>query len=194
LVVLLLILVGGLLFFYRPALSIVFIVTGLLLLTLLLFLPKFSVVDKQWYPYLRSGIAVLFVAVFLNLCFYPDLLRYQSGNLAATYMNKQYPTEALGRLGIYFPSGEFYLHQPTYRSSVDDIRLQKFSKARILFVTADEVGELEKAGVAFEKLKSFDEFHVTMLSLKFINPKTRHKELKQHYLIRLLCFYFLSDK
>ena len=101
-------------------------------------------------------------------------------------MNKQFPTEPLGRLGIYFPSGEFYLHQPTYRSSVEDISLKKFSKARILFVTAEEMEQLEKAGVAIKKLKSFDEFHVTMLSLKFINPKTRQKELKQHYLIRLL--------
>jgi uncharacterized protein YlbG (UPF0298 family) len=69
---------------------------------------------------------------------------------------------------------------------VEDIRLKKFSKTRILFVNAEELEQLEKAGVALEKIKSFEEFHVTMLSLKFINPKTRHKELKQHYLIRLL--------
>ena len=186
LVILILVLVGGLLFFYRPALSFIFIIAALLLLLSLLLLPKFSTVSKQWYPYLRSGLAVLFVAVFLNLCFYPDLLRYQSGNQAAAYMNKQFPDESLGRLGIYFPSGEFYLHQPTYRSSVEDIRLKKFSKTRILFVNAEELEQLEKAGVALEKIKSFEEFHVTMLSLKFINPKTRHKELKQHYLIRLL--------
>ena len=142
-IVLMLVLVGGLLFFYQPALSILFIIAALLLLILLFLLPKLSPVSKQWYPYLRSGITVLFIAIFLNLCFYPDLLRYQSGNQAAGDMNKQFPTEPLGRLGIYFPSGEFYLHQPTYRSSVEDISLKKFSKARILFVTAEEMEQLE---------------------------------------------------
>jgi len=185
LVALVLLLVAGLIVFYRPSLSIIFIFSGLLLLILLLLLPKLTAADKQWFPYLRSGIAVLFVAVFLNLCFYPDLLRYQSGNLAAAYMNRQYPGEPLGRLGIYFPSGEFYLRQPTYRSSLEEIRQKKFTKADILFVTADELAQLQAATVPFEKLKSFDEFHITMLSLKFINPKTRSKELKQHYLIRL---------
>ena len=46
--------------------------------------------------------------------------------------------------------------------------------------------QLEENNVQFNVLQQFDEFHVSMLTLKFINAKTRPSELKKHYLVRLL--------
>lgn len=185
-VVLLLVLAAALLFFFKPGITVSFVTSCLFILAILFFLPKLFAIEKQYIPYLRSGLAVLTVAVFLNLSFYPDLLRYQSGNKAAAFMNKNYPGEAAGRVGIYFPSGEFYLRQPAYGTTVEAVTKKEFTKTRFLFVTEDELKQLEQAGAVFETVKDFDEFHVTMLTLKFINPGTRHRELKKHYLIRLL--------
>lgn len=186
LTVLLPVLVTGLLFFYRPAVNPLFIVLFSGALACLFFLHRFTTTDRIWLPYLRSGIAVLAVAVFLNLAFYPDLLRYQSGNRVAAYMNRQLPGEPLGRLGIYFPSGEFYLRQPAYGSTVEDLAAGRFSKARYLFITEEEKSQLDLAAVKTETVMAFEEFHVTMLTLKFINPATRHRELKKNMLVRLV--------
>lgn len=185
LTVLLIILAAGLLFFYRPALNYLFIAAAILILVLLIFLPRLLQKETSYIPYLRSGIAVLTVALFLNLSFYPDLLKYQSGNEAAAYMNKHHPGEAMGRIGIYFPSGEFYLDQHTYRTDIDALKNKTFTKARFLFVTDEELNQLEQEKISLERIKSFSEFHVTMLTLKFINPQTRHKELKKHWLVKL---------
>lgn len=184
--ILLLVLAAGLLVFYKPALNIFFIIAGAGLLAFFFLLPKVFGPQGLYLPYLRSAIAILFVAVFMNLSFYPDLLQYQSGNKAAAYMNKNFPGEPLGRLGIYFPSGEFYLHQPVYGTDAAAVAGKQFNRARFLFVTEDELKQLQAAGVSVEVAKEFNEFHVTMLTLKFINPQTRYKELRKTFLVRLL--------
>ncbi len=141
--------------------------------------------ERAYRPYLRSATVILFTGIFLNLCFYPDLLRYQSGNAVAAYMNKKLPGEPLGRIGIYFPSGEFYLNQPVYGTDVQSVATKKFTHANYLFITADEWRQLQDAGLQPEVITTFNEFHVTMLTLKFINPATRYKELKTTYLVKL---------
>lgn len=172
--------------FYRPAVNIIFILAAVLLILFIIFLPRFIPAERSALPYLRSGLAILFLALVLNLCFYPALLKYQSGNLAAVYMNRNYPGQSLGRIGIYFPSGEFYLQAPVYATSLENLKEKKINEGNILFVTAEEAGQLQKEGVGFETITRFPDFHITMLTLKFINPATRHKELKETLLIRLI--------
>lgn len=184
--ILLLILGAGLVVLYKPVISPLFIICTLGCIGLFAFFPRLFTVEEGWLPYFRSGLSILTVAIMLNLAFYPDLLRYQSGNQAAAYMNKDLPGQPLGRLGFYFPSGEFYLDQPVYGTSGDQVLNKQFSRAKYLFITTDEFNWLKKAGAGFEVVKEFDEFHVTTLSLKFILPKSRHKELKKQYLVRLL--------
>lgn len=186
LTILLLVLAAGLAILYRPGLNIFFILVILAAVVLFIFFRRLFAIEDKWLPYIRSGLAVLIIGLFLNLSFYPDLLRYQSGNKAAEYMNKNHPAESLGRIGIYFPSGEFYLQQPTYATTGDAVIKKKFTASRFLFLKEDELKQLEEAGVLLEKIKEFEEFHVTMLTLKFINPQTRHKELRKQYLVRLL--------
>lgn len=183
--ILLLVLAVGLLIFYRPALNVLYIIAAAGLLALFFLLPKLFQPGKLYLPYLRSAIVILFVAVFMNLSFYPDLLQYQSGNKVAGYMNKNIPGEPLARLGIYFPSGEFYMKQPVYGTDAVVIQHKQFSRAKYLFVTEEELKQLQAAELSVEVVQEFSEFHVTMLTLKFINPKTRYKELKKNYLVKL---------
>lgn len=183
--ILLLILGAGLVVLYRPVTTPLFIICNLACIGLFAFFPRLFTVEKEWLPYIRSGLSILTLAIMLNLAFYPDLLRYQSGNRAAGYMNKQYPGQPLGRIGFYFPSGEFYMDQPVFGTSVDAVAKKQFTQANILFVTEDELNQLKTAAVSLDVLKEFEEFHVTTLSLKFIIPKSRHKELKKQYLVRL---------
>jgi 4-amino-4-deoxy-L-arabinose transferase-like glycosyltransferase len=184
--VLLLVMAAGLGILYRPGMNVFTMFILFAAFVVLIFFRRFFNIEHAWLPYIRSGLAVLAIGLFLNLSFYPDLLHYQSGNMVAKYMNKNHPAESLGRAGIYFPSGEFYLRQLTHATTIDAIIKKEFTYARFLFLKEDELKKLEEAGILLEKIKEFDEFHVTMLTLKFINPKTRHKELRKHYLARPL--------
>ncbi len=183
--ILLLVLGAALLFFYRPAINYFFVAAVVLILVLLIFLPRLLKPESGYIPFMRSGIAVLAIGVFLNLSFYPDLLKYQSGNQAAVYMNRHHPGESLARISIYYPSGEFYLRGSAYRTSVEAIANGDFTKTSFLFITDEEKKQLEEKGIRPEVIKSFKEFHVTRLSLKFLDPKKREKVLKNQYLVRI---------
>jgi 4-amino-4-deoxy-L-arabinose transferase-like glycosyltransferase len=186
LTVVLIILMIGIIVLYRPGDLLLFVVSAVLLAIAFYIIVFRLSVPRSYLPYVRSGLAILLVALFLNLSFYPSLLPYQSGNKAAWYLNKAQPGEPVGRIGIYFPSGEFYLNEPTFRTDIAAIASGSFAKARILFITGEEKKQLEENNVQFNIVQQFDEFHVSMLTLKFINAKTRQSELKKHYLVRLL--------
>jgi 4-amino-4-deoxy-L-arabinose transferase-like glycosyltransferase len=177
---------AALFIFYKPEINLFYIILIALLLFLVLFLKAIIGSGKLSTPYLQSGLAVLIVTLFLNLIFYPDLLKYQSGNEVAFYINKNDPGIPIARINIYFPSGEFYLNQYTNITSIDAINKGAFIKGSMLFVTEAELGQLKETKVTFEVLKEFPHFHITMLTLKFINPKTRESQLEKRFLVKLL--------
>jgi hypothetical protein len=160
----------ALLIFYSPPVN-------LLLLIFPAFLLLLFIINNS--AYVRSGLSTLILALLLNLIFYPDLLKYQSGNEMAFYVNKEQAGIPLSRIGLYIPSGEFYLKAPVTRT--DTIPHDH----SLCFVSEEELNELKAREISFTILKEFNEYHVTMLSLKFLNPKTRGKTLQKRYLVRL---------
>jgi hypothetical protein len=118
--------------------------------------------------------------------FYPDLLKYQSGNEVAFYINKNYPGTPVGRFEIYMPCGEFYLNKKITPTTIEAVNKGEFEKPGLLFLNEEQLKQLEESSVSFELVKEFPHFHVTMLTLKFLNPKTRELQLQKRYLVKLL--------
>ena len=79
---------------------------------------------------------------------------------------------------------EFYLKDGW--SKADTTILYNQTGPGILYITQEELDLIKQRGIHYEMIKELNEFHVTMLTLKFINKKTRSKEVKKHYLIKLL--------
>ncbi len=175
-------------FYYQPKQPSVMVIGLLILLVLLLFfLPYFMrEKDVRTIAFLRSGLATLIGTIFFNLVFYPDLLKYQSGNQAADYINKTHPGSPVGIIDFYMPSGEFYLDRHMIRTDTASIRNGKFPKGGLLFLSEEEKDQLRSANIPFEVIREFKEFHITMLTLKFLNPALREKQLKARFLVRLL--------
>jgi 4-amino-4-deoxy-L-arabinose transferase-like glycosyltransferase len=183
--VLLLVAAAGILYLYRPQTSvlvIVLLVAGLLLLFLL---PRLLANAKEWIPYVRSGGAAIVVFVFLNLSFYPDLLQYQSGNQVAWYINKNYPATPSAQLSLYIPSARFYLKPEMRYTSVEEIASGKLKTPLLLVVNDEELQQLQKEKIKYQEVKRFDDFHVTQLTGKFVNYKTRKETLASRYLLLL---------
>ena len=136
--------------------------------------------------YYRVGLATLILNLWLNWFFYPDLLRYQSSDQAAFYINEKYPGVPGVRLGIYAPAFEFYLTDTLLKADSSAVIVPDKTRSGIWYVTEQELDFIKQSGTRYEIIKELKEFHVTTLSLKFVNKKTRSKELKKYFLVKLL--------
>ncbi|MFI5132055.1 MAG: ArnT family glycosyltransferase [Chitinophagales bacterium] len=180
-------LLGGILLqiFYSPSLPSPFLLVIMFgVIFLLLTLPYWMKVNKTLLAFYRVGLASLLINLYINWFFYPDLLKYQSSTEAAFYINEKHPGLPGVCLSIYAPAFEFYLENGWIKA--DNSRLSNEPRHGILYITEDEFNIIKQGSLRYELIKELDEFHVTMLTLKFINKRTRSKELKKHYLIKLL--------
>ena len=178
---------GGVLLqiFYSPAIASWFLLLLIVaLLFLLIMFPNWLQANKNVITFYRSALASLIINLYLGWFFYPDLLKYQSGSEAAFYINKYHPGLPGVCMSIYSPVYEFYLRDGWAKT--DTSVLYNPGGPGILFITQEELDLIKRRGIHYEMIKEVDEFHVTMLTLKFINKRTRYHELKKTYLIKLL--------
>jgi 4-amino-4-deoxy-L-arabinose transferase-like glycosyltransferase len=165
-----------------PSFLYLLLISGILFL--LVTLHYWLKVNKTLLAFYRVGLASLVINLYINWFFYPDLLTYQSSTEAAFYINEKHPGVPGICMSIYAPAFEFYLKDGW--SKADSTILYNQTGPGILYITQEELDLIKQRGIHYELIKELNEFHVTMLTLKFINKKTRNKELKKHYLIKLL--------
>lgn len=131
-----------------------------------------------------SAISFCFLYGFMITHFYPSLLNYQGGVLAAKFSNKNY-TENIHLLKDTKPDFfgfEFYHKAPITRVSLKDINT--YNK-KIFFVNEYEMQFLKDNNVKFTIAKAFNNYRITRLNGKFLNKSTREKALNKRYFIRL---------
>ena len=180
-------LIGGVLLqvFYSPSMPpFILVLIIAVLLFLLIALPSWLKVNRTLIAFYRAGLASLVLNLYINWFFYPDLLKYQSSTEAAFYINEKHPGTPGICLSMYAPVFEFYLEDGWAKA--DTSILMDEPHWGILYVTKEELDYVKQRGIHYELIKELNEFHVTMLTLKFINKKTRNNELKKYYLIKLL--------
>ena len=134
-----------------------------------------------------SIISVLMINFVMSLHIYPQLLKYQSGSEAAAFIHKNtIDVEELAVYRLYPNSLDFYAQTiPQIFESPD--KLVNAAAERPMWIFTDETGkkQLEEYGAIIDNIKTFDHFHISKLSLKFLNPKTRKSVLEKVYLIRV---------
>ncbi|RNL51447.1 ArnT family glycosyltransferase [Pedobacter jejuensis] len=134
----------------------------------------------------RSVAVSLTLALFLFLFFYPALLNYQSGMHAGKWLKRNYPTAKPAVLN-YIDAFSFDFYAPgevKYFYNYGDLDKSKAIKDLVIYVPEAELSKLKKEYHA-EVLKSFNYFHITKLTGKFLNAKTRDQVLEHFYLVKL---------
>ncbi len=117
--------------------------------------------------------------LFLNTQFYPVLTQYQGSLKLAEYVNKN----KVDVHNIYMLKGDetwafdFYTKRNTPR--VDESSLKK---GNLLVMSKKELPNLKKH---YEIVRMEKDFHITKLSMKFLNPKTRLSKLSEMYLLKI---------
>ncbi|RBQ04565.1 ArnT family glycosyltransferase [Pedobacter miscanthi] len=163
---------GGI--FFMPALMLTVIASGL-----------FKKINRE-NLLIRNIICSVTVMLFLSLLFYPSVLKYESGMEAGKWLKENHP-DARASVLMYPDaySFDFYANgEPKYFWSYEDLDKSKNEKDLIIYTPASELERL-KTDYHAEVLKSFEYYHITKLTGKFINAKTRPQVLEQFYLVKI---------
>ena len=122
--------------------------------------------------------------VFLNTAFYPALLQFQTGNIAAKFINQNqlpkqnvfiYGDVVTARKSLYF-YGNYFFKKVTDANTLT-------TGSYVLTSQKDYAELLKKKPAAI--IFTGKGFNVTKLTFKFINPATREGELEQFYIVRM---------
>lgn len=151
------------------------------------FRKKWGALQQALYPI--SGMFLIFYFM-LNLHFYPRLLyQYHLSTIMAREVQKQHISkESIFFLGLKLRSFDFHTGGMTQILEPEEVKQrQRKGETFWLFTTEDreEYRELLQADVPMSIEAEHRFFKVTMLTLPFLNPKTRQGVLRKGMLLRI---------
>jgi 4-amino-4-deoxy-L-arabinose transferase-like glycosyltransferase len=123
------------------------------------------------------------VNVFLSTAFYPNVLKYQLGNDAAAFIDQQKTDKE--RILIYGTHEGRAFHFYGKYVFPEKQNLQELHAENIILTSKDSLSVFQKAFPEMKILHEGPHFGVTALSLPFLNPATRDKEVPKYLLISL---------
>ncbi|MEZ4903668.1 MAG: glycosyltransferase family 39 protein [Spirosomataceae bacterium] len=152
--------------------------------------PPFS--QLVFAPFLTA----LVVNLIMNGHFYPTLLHFQTGSVVGQEVNENYHNERENcfvydlapeaNYNIFHSALDFYTQRTTpVLRNLEALQMQAKKKSVLLYTDEEGLKSLQAAGISNEILKQYQNFHVTGLTLPFLNPATRNTETKPRYLIRV---------
>ncbi|MCD0487894.1 glycosyltransferase family 39 protein [Pedobacter sp. MC2016-14] len=123
---------------------------------------------------------------FLYLFFYPALLKYEGGMQAGQWLRANYPeAKPAVLLNVDAYSFDFYANaEVKYLMSYEDLDKAVATRDLVIYVQDTELQNI-KSKYKTEVLKSFENYHITKLSGKFLNANTRAAVLEHFYLVKL---------
>lgn len=141
---------------------------------------------KKPHPYnilVKGIIFSVTLFYFLNIHFYPALLQYQAGMMAAKHINSFHRHKQPVAYKANSWALQFYCKKPVVLADNNHL----FSVADtnfIVYTSAAELKNLDSVGLRYTVAGSFDDFHISMLTGKFLNRQTREKEVRKMVLIK----------
>jgi 4-amino-4-deoxy-L-arabinose transferase-like glycosyltransferase len=164
---------------YRPAgWWVALVLTGLLMVAGLYFFRHKGLAASLG----RCCLAMAGLGLFLNLFFFPHLLRYQAGMQAGRWLRSQDYSQPPAMVGCASYSLEFYSPQDALRytpAQLDSTLARQDSV--LIFTPLDSVAAWQQRWKVKE-LQQFSYYPVSRLDIKFINPATRASQLRTQVL------------
>ncbi|MGW9686907.1 ArnT family glycosyltransferase [Flagellimonas sp. 2504JD1-5] len=158
----------------------------LLLLALFMVICHFCLKREEYFKRIitLSAYSSILLNVVLNLHFYPSLLEYQAGStMAEKVAERNIPVDNIYKISDRHTwAMDFYNQNPVNIVSVSD--LEQKPKAWV-YATDEELQKLRVAGYHWHDEITVDQFRITRLQLKFLNPLTREDKLNKMHLVHL---------
>jgi len=156
------------------------------LITVLITITYFCLKREAYYMRIitLSVASSLLLNGVLNMYFYPNLLNYQAGSTMAAHVKE----ENIDVGSIYKFSEwhswalDFYNKEPVKMATLEEL-----SNKKDFWIYADDgdLQELYETGFHWDKQLTVDQFRITRLQLKFLEPSTRKKKLNEMHLVHI---------
>ncbi len=132
-----------------------------------------------------SGVLVsLMVNIYLNLAFYPSLIKYESGTEIAFFINQNLAKNSQIYTSINNNSDALMFSLDKNLKLINLKSSNLSFKKPILFVgSTTDIDSLKFKSLKIREIKAFSDFHITTLNASFINNKTRKNSLELKYLV-----------
>jgi len=120
----------------------------------------------------------------MNAQFYPKLLEYQGGSTMAQRVKEQnIPVDNIYKVSEQHTWAlDFYDQDPVNIISIPELK----SKNDVwVYATDQELAQLSKQGIQWDDQITVDQFRITRLQIKFLNPNTRQEKLDKMHLVHL---------
>lgn len=144
--------------------------------------------QKEFHLPLRIAGLALASSIVLNAVmnghFYPRLLEFQAGSEIARSLERSVPQASpIYKLGDgHTWAMDFYSGSPLKITSPDRLASDN---VEWLYVSGKQLENLSKSGLMADTVLTADQFRITRLQLRFLNPKTRSEVLNKRYLLKL---------
>lgn len=158
-----------------------------LFLALSLALVSYSTLKKET-TYAKIVTVAIFSSLLLNglmnAHFYPKLLQYQGGSTMAQQVKvENIPVDKIYKINErYTWALDFYDQDPVDIVSASDL---KNMKDVWVYATDKELERLKQEGIDWNNQITVDQFRITRLQIKFLNPNTREEKLNKMHLVHL---------
>jgi hypothetical protein len=179
------------LIWFFPADNIIIYLIAILLLLIVFFLHSRK---SQLFNKLIISLAVSSIALnlILNIHLFPNLLEYQSGVKVAEITNKYECTDIIS-YKLHSHSLDFYsnavniniANQDDFKRIAPFIFSGMFHNFEWVWVSEKKFQDIAQYIPYKYKIYKIDNFQVSRLNLKFLNPSTRDKQLERRYLLRI---------
>jgi hypothetical protein len=130
-----------------------------------------------------SLFTVIGINALLDTGFYPALLQYQLGNTAAAYINQRAIPKKQVRIYGINEGRSFHFYGKYVFQQADSLAACR--PDNILLTQKDSVPAVLKHFPEARIIKQGSYFGVSMLTLPFLNPATRFKEVQTYALVAL---------
>ena len=129
--------------------------------------------------------ASLLLNSVLNFHFYPNLLEYQAGStMSKIVLDKNIPVDNIYKLSEEHTWAlDFYNQEPLKITSLNS--LKNSDKDIWIYVSEDELSVLYNSGYDWDREYTVNDFRITRLQARFLNPVTRKKSLNKKHLIHV---------
>lgn len=138
--------------------------------------------------FILSFKVIVAINLYLNGQFYPQLLQFQSGGVAAKKVLKTYDTNLpLCYLNQHRSSFDFYYHQivPDYHTIAQLDSAMKVNGKMLVFTDEKGYDSLKLKQYEIEETTIFNDLKVSQLSLPYLVKKNRENLMKKTYLVKL---------
>ncbi|MTI30090.1 ArnT family glycosyltransferase [Xanthovirga aplysinae] len=149
------------------------------------------VVTKQNLPvnikiFYQSCLASIIIMLYFNFVFQSDVVKkYESGHLAASYANENFPNTQTSALRAYGARSFFFKsHQEaTYYSNLEELLNHQENKEFLIYTDEKGMDLVKNKGIPICRTKNFEYFRSAHLNFKFINRRTRKEALENRFLV-----------